>query len=380
MAPTANFTLYESDGTPLGLLNPLSYSVAHQVNTPSVLVLTIDLRTALASQIEIESLVRMVRSDPTSGMNAYEEIVGAVRNMRRIYGVNPMMEIIVVDATRILQDRIVAWYPNLRGVSCFMPSFYPTASSIIMNLWNYNIGSSANGVPPFLTADLSRRYASTLNRWTDGRLTGAVDIASDPAIGTGFALACSGENVLITMQKVADVASIDFEVRFDINAMSYTLFYAPTLGADRTATVRMTQANGAIGNFEYSTDAMTSPTFVIATGKGKDKGMLKGSFPASAPTSTALREVLIKGGDSETVAHLTNLAARRWRQEQRKQKLYTIEVLQSSSLQYGRDYYLGDLVTVSPDSINSFTRKIFGVSLSADSNGNESVEVELANP
>jgi len=380
MAVQAYFTLYESDGTPIGILTPLKYSVSHQVNSPSVLLLTIDLRTTLAAQIEIESLVRMIRSNTAAGMNAYEEIVGAVRVMRRSYGVNPMMEIVVVDATRILQDRIVAWYPNLRGVSCFMPSFYPTASSIINQLWNYNVGSNANGAPPFLTADLGRRYGSTLSRWTDGRLTGAVNISTDPAIGTGFALACSGENVLITMQKVADIASIDFEVQFDITTMSYTLFYAPTLGADRTSTVRMSQANGTIGEFMYSTDAINSPTYVIATGKGKDKAMLRGAFPSPAPTGSNLREVLIKGGDSETVAHLTALAKRRWRQEQRKQKLYSIEVLQSAALQYGRDYFLGDLVTVTPDSVNSFTRKVFGVSMSFDADGREEIKIELNNP
>jgi hypothetical protein len=379
MAPTSFFTLYESDGTPIGIINPLSYSVAHQVNSPSVLVLTFDLRTAIAAQVDIESIVRMVRSDPEAGMNAYEEFVGAVRKTRRSYGVNPMMEVVVVDAMRILQDRIVAWYPNLRGVSCFMPSFYPTASSIIRNLWNYNVGSAANGAPPFLTADLGRRYASNLSRWTDGRLTGAVS-ATDENLGTGFALACSGENVLITMQKVADVASIDFAVRFDIAAMSYTLFYALTLGADRTAVVKMTQDNNTIGMFEYTTDATTAPTWVIATGKGKDKAMLRGSYPSPAPTGTGLREVLIKGGDAETVAHLTALATRRWRQEQRKQKAYNIEVLQSATWQYGRDYFLGDLVTVSPDSINSFTRKVFGVTLAGDSSGVQEVQIDLANP
>jgi len=379
MAPQATFTLYESNGTPVGIINPLSYSVAHQVNSPSVLVLTLDLRTALAAEIDIEYVVRMVRSDPDAGMNAYEEFVGAVRKTRRNYGVNPMMEIVCVDAMRILQDRIVAWYPNLRGVSCFMPTFYPTASAILTNLWNYNVGSGANGAPPFLTADLSRRYASNLSRWTDGRLTGAVT-ATDSGLGTGFALACSGENVLITMQKVADIASIDFEVRFDISAMSYTFFYAATLGADRTADIRMTQANNTIGVFEYTTDATQTPTWVIATGKGKDKGMLRGTYPSPAPTGTALREVLIKGGDSETVAHLTNLAKRRWRQEQRKQKLYNIEVLQSAMWQYGRDYYLGDLVTVSPDSVNSFTRKVFGVTLAGDSSGVQEVQIDLANP
>ena len=46
----------------------------------------------------------------------------------------------------------------------------------------------------------------------------------------------------------------------------------------------------------------------------------------------------------------------------------------------GRDYFLGDLVTVSPDSVNRFTRKIFGVQLSADSTGREDVKIELANP
>lgn len=379
MATQYVITIYDETGVAQGIATPLDFAIVHKVNTPSMLTMRMDLRSALVQSLEYGWYVQVVRSDPSIGMNAYVEFNGMIRAWRRIYGANPIIEVSCMDAKRILQDRVVAWWPALLGASFFKTSTYPTASSIMVQLWNRNVGSLANGNPPFFNANLLRRYGTSLDRWTDGRVSTAVN-ATDRSIGNAIEVSCSGENLLVTMQKVADVGSIDFDVLFDLPTFSYTLFYADTLGANRTSYVKMSQANNTVGNMVRSTTRLTSPTYTMATGYGKCKAKLISNFPATAPTGTSLRESLATGADSTTSQQLTAIARRRYVQEQRKINMWDIEILQSAMWRYGRDYFLGDLVTIYVSSLLSLTRKIYTVSLSMSSNGNEEVRIGLANP
>ena len=379
MATQYVFTIYDETGVAQGIATPLDFAIVHRVNTPSLLRVRLDLRTALVASLEYGWYIKVVRSDPAEGMNAYTEFIGAIRGWKRIYGANPIIEVTAMDAKRILQDRIVAWWPALLGASFFKTSAYPTASSIMTALWNTNVGSGANGNPPVFNANLLRRYGTSLNRWTDGRVSTAVN-AVNLSIGNAIEVSCSGENLLTTMQKVADVGSLDFDVLFDLSTFSYTLYYADTLGADRTSYVKMSQANNTIGTLQRSTSRVTSPTYTVAIGYGKCKARITGNYPPTAPTGTDLRESMATGGDATSEAQLTSVARRRYVQEQRKINAWTIEVLQSAMWKYGRDYFLGDLVKIYVSSISSLTRKIYGVSLSMNAQGAEEVRIDLANP
>lgn len=379
MGTQITITAYDETGVAQGIVTPLEWAIVHKVNTPSLLTFRVDLRTALVQSFEAGWYIRVVRSDPDIGMNAYDEFVGMIRAWKRIYGANPMMEVTCMDAKRILQDRVVAWWPALLGASFFRTSVYPTASSIMTELWNRNVGSQANGNPPYFNSNLSRRYGTSLNRWVDGRVTTATN-AVDLGIGNAVEVSCSGENLLVTMQKVADVGSIDFDVRFDLATLGYSLFYANTLGANRTSYVKMSQANNTIGNLVRSTTRLTSPTYMMATGYGKCKAKLTSNWPTTAPTGIELREAVSTGADSVSAAQLTAIARRRYVQEQRKINMWNIDVLQSAMWRYGRDYFLGDLVSIYVSSLSSLTRKIYSVSLSMSSNGAEEVRIGLANP
>ena len=178
------------------------------------------------------------------------------------------------------------------------------------------------------------------------------------------------------MQKVADFGSLDFEVVLTLSPVTFTFRYANYLGADRTTTVKFTMKNNAISSYKRTTNNLASPTYFMAIGKGKDKNNLRSAFPVSAPTGLSLREGMVKGGSSNTVDQLRNMARRRYNQEQRKTAIYDIEVVQTSQYRYARDYFMGDLVTVVSGS-TSITRKIGSVSLSMKNTGKEDIQVDL---
>lgn len=247
----------------------------------------------------------------------------------------------------------------------------------MVELWNRNVGSQANGNPPYYSAGLSRRYGTGLQRWTDGRVTTATN-ATNLGIGTAIALSCSGENVLNTMVKVADTGGLDFDVRFTIATLNYSLFYADNLGADRRSYVKFSQKNNTLGNLNQTTNMMNYASLFHAVGKGKDKNNMRSRYPTTAPTGVSLREAYIKGADQPTTSQLFNLAYSRFRRQRFTTNSFDIEVLQSGAWRYGRDYFLGDLVYIDVSAVLTLTRKVFAVSLSMNSEGVEEVRIDLA--
>ena len=370
--------LFDDAGVPIGIVTPLDIAVVHKVNTPSVATFSVTLEAAVVADLDYGYIIQIERSDPAIGMQAYTEFTGFIRFWDRMYGQNPIMNVTAVDATCILQQRIVAWYPNLPGVSYFKPAAYPTASIILRNLWNYNIGSLANGNPPVITADLTRRYGTKLQRWTDGRITTATN-ATNLGIGTSIEMSCSGENLYDTMVKVADTGGLDFAVLFDISTLGFEFFYADNLGADRRSYIKFSQENNTVGNLSRSTNLMNYATLYHAVGaQGKDKNPIRAIWPTTAPTGIDLRETFVKGSDQTTVTQLRNLANSRLRRQRFKIQAYDIEVLQTGAWRYGRDYYLGDLVYVDAKTTSPLTRKVAAVSLSMNSVGVEEVRIDLA--
>jgi len=369
--------LYDDAGVALGIVTPLDIAVVHKVNTPSVATFSVNRNAAVVADLDYGYIVEIIRSDPAIGMQAYTEFVGFIRFWNRSFGQNPILSVTAVDAKCIMQDRIVAWYPNLLGTSIFKTSTYTTASSIMTNLWNYNVGSLANGNPPYFSANLSRRYATGLQRWTDGRVTTATN-ATNLSIGTAIEVSCSGENVLNTMVKVADTGGLDFTVNFTIATLNYSLFYADNLGADRRSYITFSQENNTVGNLNQTTNVMNYASLFHAVGKGKDKNNMRSRYPTTAPTGIDLREAYIKGADQTTTTQLFNIAYSRFRRQRLSIQAFDIEVLQSGTWRYGRDYFLGDLVYVDVNTASPLTRKVYAVSLSMNSQGVEEVRIDLA--
>ena len=377
MAVQYTIKLYDNAGVALGIVTPLDIAVVHKVNTPSVATFKVNRNAPVVSDLDEGYIIEIIRSDPAVGMQAYIEFTGFIRFWNRSFGENPILSVTAVDAKSIMQSRIVAWYPNLLGVSFFKTSVYTTASSIMVELWNRNVGSQAFGNPPYFGAGLSRRYGFGLQRWSDGRVTTATN-ATNLGIGTAIEVSCSGENVLNAMVKVADTGDLDFDVRFTIATLNYSLFYADNLGTDRRSYVKFSQENNTVGNLNRTTNVMNYASLFYAVGKGKDKNNMRSRYPTTAPTGVELREAYVKGADQTTTTQLFNLAFSRFRRQRLSINAFDIEVLQSGVWRYGRDYFLGDLVYVDVNTGTSLTRKVYAVSLSINSEGFEEVRIDLA--
>ena len=130
--------------------------------------------------------------------------------------------------------------------------------------------------------------------------------------------------------------------------------------------------------YTRSTNLINYYTMFHVLGKGDDKNNLRNQYPTTAPTGISLRETFVKGADQKNGQQLYNLAFSRFRQQRQKIQAYDIEILQSSVWRYGRDYFLGDLVSVDANAAVPLTRKIYAVSLSMDSQGAEEVQIDLA--
>ncbi len=382
MATSITITLYSAGNfpneiLPLAVVTPLSWSVAKKVNDVNIATVRVNFQQYGGVDIAIGQFITIEREDIANGMAEYVEFVGMIRKYKVIQGADTIIEFVAVDGMHILQDRLVAWYPDLPGYSTFSSVTYPKASSVLAQLWNTNLGNDSLS-PPVVSASLTRRYGTSLNRWAVGYVILATQFAVDYDVGSAVNYSCSGENLLTAMQKVADAGGIDFWIdMFDGNTFYYDLNCAVNRGVDRTAYVKMSQENNTLGTLDRTVDILNSPSYIIANGTGKNKARIHGGYPAVVPEDLALREAFVNGADNTTVNQLNVIATRRWLQEQRKVQSYNIEVLQSSVYRYGRDYFLGDLVTAVWNGATTLTRKVYGVTLGMDSTGNERVQVDL---
>lgn len=380
MATSITIKLYTSAGVPLAVLTPLAWSTASKINDVGLATVRVNNKKYGGQYITFGMYISIERGDVANNMNTYTEFIGMVRKVIVTQDERPTLEIIAMDALHILRDRIVAWYPDLDGYSYFLSTTYPKASSILKRLWDTNLGN-LSFVAPTVSADLTRRYGTTLNRWSVGYVTEAQQFAIDYDCGNPVSYSCSGENLLTAMQKVADFGNIDFWVSLTMGSGGSGVYYefkcAVNQGVDRTSSVRMSQSNNTLGTLERTVDILNSPSYIIANGTGNKKARIQGRYPSPAPTELSLREAYVNGGSNVTVQQLNVVAYRRWRQEARKVESFNIEVLQSAVYRYGRDYFIGDLVTAVYNDTTTLTRKVYGVTLAMDADGNEEVQVDL---
>jgi hypothetical protein len=81
--------------------------------------------------------------------------------------------------------------------------------------------------------------------------------------------------------------------------------------------------------------------------------------------------------NQKTAAEYTQLGDIELRTATRSQVTLQTEVLQNAALRYGREYFLGDLVTVYAYAAGNITQKVQSVALTMSSAGAESVNVRL---
>jgi hypothetical protein len=271
-------------------------------------------------------------------------------------------QVTAVGMLALFSDRIVAWKSAVNNRSVWRNV---AAETVIKQLFNFNIGNSAT------TAN---------GRLLDGTITG---MTTPPSAGTGnlISIGLAQQNLLSAMQKVADVGGGDFDLIYTAPATWSFQWYLGQLGTDKTATVRLSVPLGTIGELVVDTDRISDFTATIVGGTGEGAARLFATRPATLPTGLNQREKFVDARNEKkgTIGRLRQVGQIAINRQARKRTTYTAKLLQNAALRYGRDYFLGDLVTVL-DGATAVTQKISEVGLEFQSDGRETVDVTLSNP
>lgn len=213
-------------------------------------------------------------------------------------------------------------------------------------------------------------------RLADGRTLG-LTIQPDAHRGLEWAGQRSWQGLLDTIQEISELTDVDFDiVRTDAQAFEFRCFY-PQLGTDRTATLTFSPTLGNMLNPTYTLSRTEEITRIIVLGPGsetdrhvvvREAGTITDSpWRVIEETYDARKETDILALQAAGDAQLTKLQA---------QESFTFEVLQTTSAQYGRDYFLGDRVSAGFGNLST-TKKITAVSINMQA-GRESISVEMS--
>lgn len=362
MAPMYTVSLHNSSGVLQAISQDyLDLAISRTVNAPDMAVIVYDRVSPNWQYLVMNAIVVITRQDTETGISATQEFAGIIRRRVRTIGEKTTIEVTCIGMMGLLATRIVDFRAQINNRSRWIAR---PAETIIKDLFNYNIGSLAtvaNG------------------RVIDGRITGMTTTAS---AGTGTTLTASFayQNLLTAMQKVADDGGGDFSLTYTAPASWVFAWHLGQLGTDRTATVRLSVNLGTIGELVVEDDTTQDyATAVIVAGEGEGLGRLIAARPATPPTGLDLREYFVDARNVKkaTTAMLQTMGNVTLRKVRRRQLTYTATLLQNAALRYGRDYFLGDLVTI-VDITTPITRKIQSVDLSFSADGKESVDVGLA--
>ena len=361
MAPQYTISLYNSTGTLQSISQDyLHLVISRTINAPDVAQFVYDSNSNNAQYLTYGAIVTITRVDDDAGISASTEFSGIIRQITRIVNDRTTYEITAVGMMALLGDRIVAWKGNRLNRALWRAK---PAETIIKDLFTYNIGSGAT------TAN---------GRQLDGTITGMTTTAT-AGTGTVLSIGLAHQNLLAAMQKVADDGGGDFSLTYTAPATWTFAWHLGQLGTDRTATVKLSVPLGTIGELVVDQNRIADFTATIVGGTGEGKARRLATRPAAMPTGLNLREFFIDARNEKkgTLGRLQVVGQVAINRQRRKRTAYTAKLLQNAALRYGRDYFLGDLVTIL-DGSTAITQKISEVGLEFTSEGQELVDVTLS--
>jgi hypothetical protein len=266
------------------------------------------------------------------------------------------------------QMTILSWayilYPDrVEGYSVFTGQ---PAETIMKKLVTTNLTSAATVL------------AGRAVPWPYSTLQQQITVQTDLGRGTTQDWKCATLNLLDTLQNLAKIAGGDFDLIKTGPATWDFRFYPGQRGTDRTATVTFSQALGNMSGPTYEYDRIAEATIAIIGGRGD--AATRDFITATGigyDTASNYIETFVHASNSDTDAYLTAKGQEYLYQSLARKKL-SFKVLQTPATQYGRDYFLGDLVTAFYRGI-SFVQKFFGVTVTYRPGGDvlEEINVEM---
>lgn len=313
--------------------------------------------------LERQSPVEVWRRNQELELDWYRDYYGLLLGQHRHYrNDNELMVLYCPGAEWLLSSRHVLWYAGTTDRSRFIS----TASEAIMKqLVRYNAGFSAteangrrrDGVIPNLTVETYITPTGETVNWY-----------------------CAWANLLTTLQRLARIAGGDFSLYPTAPTAWEFRWHLGQLGTDRSATITFSLAFGNMANPEYRYLRHEEKTVAAVGGQGDESERDLVIVESDAYTvdgidiETFVDAADIDKGDTDA---LDNRGEQRL-DERRAIEEFSFDVLQTRAMAYGRDYFLGDLVSARWHNIDT-VQKIIGVTVEVSTGGDhiEQIDVEM---
>lgn len=247
-----------------------------------------------------------------------------------------------VGAAEALARPIIAYAADTND----MTRFVDIAADVIMKtIADYNCGASA------VTASGRVRSVNRVWKFVGPALLGGQDTLS---------YSCAYGNVLEALKELARLARIDFAVARDPSAtdtLKMTL-YAGQMGTDRSTTIIFDLNLHNLGRASLNADRLREKTVAIVGGPGDGAARSIAIRTGANYTATNDYEIFVDAR-SNTAAELNDAGDAKLAELRSLSKIDG-EIIQSQGYMYGRDYRLGDKVSVRFSGVTA-VKKIVGV-------------------
>jgi hypothetical protein len=351
---------YNPAGTLTAEVNDfLDLQYSKEVNKPGYLEFRLNGDHAAIADLSLNSQVEVYRKNTAMGLTAWTcDFYGLWEYQRYEYTDREVFVGRCPGQLAMLGWRIVNWVAETSNRSSFSSA---KAETVMKTLVDYNLGANA-------TTGNGRLRA--------GDMTG-ISCAADGAAGNTVDWACCKDNLLETLQRLADVGGGDFDLVKTAAAMWEFRWYTGQLGTDRTATVIFSLPRGNMASPVYIIDRTEERTVACVGGQGQ--GAQRATVTRTGTdynATTNNREMFVQANNVTTTAGLNTVGDMRLLETEQKKSL-SFKVVQTPSCFYGVHYFLGDLVTGYYKTSGTF--KVQSVSVNVGSDGSEQVSVGLKN-
>lgn len=335
------------------LVEAQGVSYEMRVNYPGSLTFTLDGKHEMVSQIEVGWRCDVWRQLPNAAWT--KEFIAYIEDVDWRFTDRPLVTYSGRGALSLLDKRIVAWYANTASRSAF---YSQKSEAIAIGLMYYNIGAGAK------TAN--GRHAEG----TDSRIM----VPASQGRGVSLDWFCAWENLLETMQKLAEVGGFDFDLVPVSDSYLFT-YYPDQLGTDRTASQVFSLERGNMANPRHVISTKKAPNIIIVGGKGEEIERELVTVQGEGYTLETHSETFLDATDVETTSAMISRGLGKLK-EIGAQNRFTFDILQALYSNFGVDYFLGDLVKViSPRDRTTYTMKIDSATIEFSSDGRETISV-----
>lgn len=355
-AARAWVVLYDTTGSKVALFDDwYNLEINHKLNDVDTLMFEIDGNDPRVALFVLDSILEVWRTPTGIAADAYIEYTGMHRTSERQLTTDQKALFISgsVGLNHLLKRRVIA-YPTVTAFTLKQAA----AETVMKEIVNENVGPGAVSPP---------RYSSGI--------TSGFSVAVDSALGPIYTAQLANDNVLDALNTI-NVAVFDTIVHstvdFDVIRVGPVAFefrtYFPQRGTDRTATLAFAPELGNMINVVYRFDASNAINSVFVLGPGQDSSrwvlpvqasagvgvlspwdILESTTSDSSTSSDATYESMLTSGQVELNRTIP-------------QEPFTFDVVQEDVALYGRDYFVGDLVTARVQDITR-TVKIVAVRL-----------------